>query len=338
MIVNERPIPIPLLQREALLQRIIKSHSRHKDIEKELINWRTGYAGEKNVDYYLSYLPDEPYRIINDLRLKNKNIFQIDSYILSQMFGLVLEIKNITGTLLFDKNTNGVIRTYKDIEEGIPNPLTQAKRHQRQLMNWNVRHKIPPMPIEYLVVFSRNSTILKTNLGNEHIFDHMIYAENLEEKVAQIAAKYQSPALKGKAINKLTDYLLSERVPSYPEILKTYNIPKSDILPGVQCPNCKAIPMIRVSAAWYCTWCKSYSKEAHIQTVRDYFLLMNAPLTVKEFQEFFRIEQRGVAKNLLHSLHLPSTGQKRTTQYFLPSDCILSPLKENARGKRGIHE
>jgi len=96
--------------------------------------------------------------------------------------------------------------------------------------------------------------------------------------------------------------------------------------------------MIRVSAAWYCSWCRSYSKDAHIQTVRDYFLLMNAPLTVKEFQEFLLIEQRGVAKNLLHSLNLPSTGKKRTTQYFLHPDCILSPLKENARGKRGINE
>ena len=131
MVVNERSIPIPLLQREALLQRITKTHSRYKDIEKELINWKAGYAGEKTVDYYLSYLPEEQYRIINDLRLKNKNPFQIDSYIFSQMFGLVIEVKNIVGTLFFDKNTNGVIRTYKNIEEGIPNPLTQAKSHQR---------------------------------------------------------------------------------------------------------------------------------------------------------------------------------------------------------------
>jgi len=135
-------------------------------------------------------------------------------------------------------------------------------------------HNVSPMPIEYLVVFSRNSTILKTNPGNEHIFEHMIYAEYLEGKIAQIAAKYQNPVLKGKAINKLTDYLLSERIPAYPEILKTFSIPKTDIKPGVQCPICKAIPMIRVSAAWYCSWCKSYSKDAHIQAVRDYFLLM----------------------------------------------------------------
>jgi hypothetical protein len=141
--------------------------------------------------------------------------------------------------------------------------------------------------------------------------------------------------LKGKALTKITDFLLSGRIPSYPKILKTYSIPKSDIRPGVQFPICKAIPMIRVAAAWYCSWCKSYSKDAHIQTVRDYFLLMNAPLTVKVFQEFLLIEQRGVAKNLHHSLNLPATGHKRTTQYFLPPDCILSPLKENAMRKKG---
>ncbi|CAH2713934.1 hypothetical protein BACCIP111895_01088 [Neobacillus rhizosphaerae] len=326
MILNERKVPIPLLQREALLRRIDKLHSRFKDIEKELINWKTGYSGEKNVDYYLSYLPDEPYRIINDLRLKCNNTFQIDSLIFSQMFGLVIEIKNITGTLFFDKYTKGVVRTYKDSEEGIANPLTQARRHRTQLISWMIKHKIPPMPIEYLVVFSKNSTIVRTNEGNESIFEHIIYAEYLEEKVAQIAAKYNSPAFKGKALNKLCDYILSENIPSYPEILKTYGISQSDIIRGVQCPTCKAIPIIRVSSAWYCPDCKTYSKDAHLQTVRDYFLLMNSPMTLKQFQEFLLIEQRGVAKNLLHSLSLPSTGTGRTTQYFIPPDCILSPL------------
>ncbi|MED4224828.1 nuclease-related domain-containing protein [Neobacillus cucumis] len=325
MILNERPIPIPLLQREALLRRLPKTHSRYHDIEKELINWKTGYSGEKNVDYYLSYLPDDQYRIMNDLRLKNKNTFQIDTLIMSQMFGLVLEIKNITGTLFFDQNTNGVIRRYKEIEEGISNPLTQAKRHRGQLMHWNMAHKLKPIPIEYLVVFSRNSTILKTNPGNEQIFKHIIYAEYLEEKVAQIAEKYQNPLLKGRALTQACDYLLSQRIPSYPDILKTYSIPKFDIRPGVPCPKCQALPMIRVSAAWFCSSCKTYSKNAHLIAVKDFFLLMNAPLTVRDFQEFLIIEQRGVAKYLLHTLHLPADGNsKRTAQYFLPPDCILS--------------
>jgi len=56
---------------------------------------------------------------------------------------------------------------------------------------------------------------------------------------------------------------------------------------------------------------------------------LNSPLTVKQFQEFLLIEHRGVAKNLLHSLNLPLTGAKRTTQYFIPPNCILSHLKEN---------
>jgi len=47
---------------------------------------------------------------------------------------------------------------------------------------------------------------------------------------------------------------------------------------------------------------------------------MNSPLAV---------EHRDVAKNLLHSLNLPSTGAKRNTQYFILPDCIFSPLKEN---------
>ncbi|WP_052353707.1 nuclease-related domain-containing protein [Neobacillus jeddahensis] len=329
MILNERPVPIPLLQREALLRRVPPTHISYRDIEVGLMKWKKGYAGEKNVDYYLSYLPEDQYHIINDLRLIQKNPFQIDSYIQSRQFGLILEIKNISGTLFFDQATQGVIRTYNGQSEGISNPLTQARHHQSQFLKWMIHHKLPSMPIEYLVVISKNSTILRTNPGNEHIFNHMIYAENLEEKVAELAAKYQSPLLKGQALNKRCQLILAENSPAYPEILKTFAIPKSIIIKGVRCPNCQHIPMIRVSASWYCGKCKTYSKNAHIPAIREYFLLMNEPLTVKLFQEFFRIDQRNVAKYLLRTLSLTATGHERTTAYFLPPERILSPLLEN---------
>jgi hypothetical protein len=337
MILKERPVPIQLLQREALLRRLDTRFYRYKEIEKDLINWKTGYAGEKNTDYYLSYLPEDQFGIINDLRLKNQNTFQMDTILLSLMFGLVLEIKNIVGTLFFDQHTQSVTRIYKDIEEGITNPLIQARRHRNQLLHWMINHRLPPIPLEYLVVISRNSTILKTNPGNEHIFKNIIYAECLEEKISQLAAKYQTPALKSKSYNKLTQLLLAEHIPSYPEILKMYGIGRTEIVPGVQCPTCKRIPMLRVSASWFCPSCETYSKDAHFPTVRDYFLLLNEKMTLKQFQEFLLIEKRGVAKGLLHTLHLQVSGSGRTTQYYLPPDCILSPLNENDRKKGDFH-
>ncbi|MEO2075169.1 MAG: nuclease-related domain-containing protein [Bacillus sp. (in: firmicutes)] len=333
MILKERPVPIQILQREALLRRLDKSFYRYKEIEKDLIHWKAGYAGEKNTDYYLSYLPEEQFGIINDLRLKNQNTFQMDTVLFSLMFGLILEIKNIAGTLFFDQHTNSVTRIYKDIEEGIANPLIQARRHRIQLLQWMIKHKLPPIPLEYLVVISRNSTILKTNPGNEHIFNNIIYAECLEEKINQLAARYQTAVLKNKSYNKLTQLLLTEHIPFYPEILKMYGIGPTEIVPGVQCPTCKRIPILRVSAAWYCPSCETYSKDAHFPAVRDYFLLQNEKMTIKQFQEFLLIDKRGAAKALLHSLQLQVTGSGRTTQYYLPPDCILSPLNENDRKK-----
>ncbi|MFB4163278.1 nuclease-related domain-containing protein [Alteribacillus sp. JSM 102045] len=50
-----------------------------------------GYRGEKSLDYYLSFLPENECLIFNDLRLPHKNyFFQIDILVLSTRFHLIV--------------------------------------------------------------------------------------------------------------------------------------------------------------------------------------------------------------------------------------------------------
>ncbi|MBU8771105.1 nuclease-related domain-containing protein [Cytobacillus oceanisediminis] len=141
MIIKNRLIPIRIRQNEALIRRIPAAHPQRSTIEGDLAKRRVGYRGEQSLDYYLSHLPDKEFTILHDLRLFNgSTYFQIDTLILSPYFALIIEVKNILGTLLFDETFNQFIRTRNEKEEGFPNPLIQAKRQKTQLKTWLIQN------------------------------------------------------------------------------------------------------------------------------------------------------------------------------------------------------
>jgi len=136
LIIKNRLIPIRIRLNEALIRRIPAAHPQRSTIEGDLAKRRAGYRGEQSLDYYLSHLPDKEFTILHDLRLFNgSTYFQIDTLILSPYFALIIEVKNILGTLLFDETFNQFIRTRNEKEEGFPNPLIQAKRPENTIKN-----------------------------------------------------------------------------------------------------------------------------------------------------------------------------------------------------------
>lgn len=105
MIVKERRMPIYLRQLEALLRRLPVHHPKRNIIAENIAKYKAGYKGERAVDYSLSFLPEQDYSILHDIRLFDQNhYFQIDTIIISPRFLLFLEIKNIVGTLLLTQH------------------------------------------------------------------------------------------------------------------------------------------------------------------------------------------------------------------------------------------
>lgn len=105
MIVKERKPPITLLKLEVLLRRLPKEHSIRSTVESDFMKIKSGYVGEKKVDYYLNFLPKKEYSIFHNIRLKSEDhFFQIDTLIITSKYILLLEIKNMLGNLMFDRN------------------------------------------------------------------------------------------------------------------------------------------------------------------------------------------------------------------------------------------
>ncbi len=102
VIVKERKSPDFIQRMEALLRRLPASHSKRVLIENDLAKRKAGFRGEEAVDYFLKHLNE--FTIIHDIRLAggNDDFFQIDALLLYSNFILILEIKNISGTIYFD--------------------------------------------------------------------------------------------------------------------------------------------------------------------------------------------------------------------------------------------
>ncbi|MFX3623267.1 MAG: nuclease-related domain-containing protein [Ectobacillus sp.] len=134
MIVKERKKPVKIQKLEALLRRLPPQHPKQKEIEENLAKSLSGYRGEQSLDYYLSFLPPKQQLILHDLRLKeNGRYFQIDTLILTKAFILIIEAKNIAGTIFFDTAFHQLIRTIDGKEEAFPDPIMQITRQKQQL-------------------------------------------------------------------------------------------------------------------------------------------------------------------------------------------------------------
>ncbi|WP_082235676.1 nuclease-related domain-containing protein [Halobacillus massiliensis] len=128
MIIKPRTYPIQLRKLQSLLRRLPKSHTRYPMIQAAYSRNLAGYEGEKSIDYYLDFLPEEDYLIIKDLRMKgSKYFFQMDTVILTRKYILILEVKNLAGSLSLNRSTYQMIRTYNGVEEAFPDLFCKWK-------------------------------------------------------------------------------------------------------------------------------------------------------------------------------------------------------------------
>ncbi|WP_080844084.1 NERD domain-containing protein [Cytobacillus gottheilii] len=323
MIVKERSIPARIFSLEVLSERLLISHPKVPLIQQDLMKVSAGYKGEKAVSYYLDFLPPNDTFIFHSPRLPSgKHYFQIDYLILTQRFALILECKNFYGTLYFDQSFNQLIRTANDKEEGFQDPISQAKWQQQQLRQWLYNNNIQ-LPIEFFVVISNPSTILKTNPQNQHALKKVIHGHSLLEKIEEVNQRYKIEHLDMTRIRKLNKQLLKSHTPDSFNALDRYGIRPEEIITGVRCPNCGHLPMMRAKRTWLCPKCGAKDRQAHVKALQDYFYLMGSSITNKQFRDFVHLESEDTAQKMLKTLNLSHSGEYKARIYHKPDRDLL---------------
>lgn len=317
MILKERDKLTILSQLQVLARRLKQNDPLNETIQAEIRKRQRQVKGEKEVEFPLKFISEKEYFILHDLRIEDKaGFFQIDTLIISRRFLLILEIKNWYGTVIF--NPNGQVLRIGDEgkEEGFPNPVYQSKLQQHRLNNWLQQNGFKEIPIEYLIIISFPSTIIKSTPPNT-IPSEVIYNNELLYRIQDLENQYKLLKVSMKELRIIANHLISSHVQPENNILELFNLTKNTILKGVICPKCSYLSMIRRKYKWYCEQCNLYSVDAHLRALSEYKLLVGNTITNSEARDFLQVESPYVVKRLLKMGGYPFKGNTSNRVYYL---------------------
>ncbi|MBP1948873.1 nuclease-related domain-containing protein [Virgibacillus litoralis] len=318
MIIKPHEKNIYSLKLEALGRRTDEYHRDKRNIQDEIVKTKSGIKGEHAVSYPLSFLTPEDYLILHNLRVPSlQSHFEVDTLIPSRKFFLLVEVKNWYGTLYFD-GENQVIRVGDDgKEEGLPNPIPQVKLQRYRLQLWLNQQNFPQIPLLYFVVFSSPSTIIKPLFPGNPIPKEVIHSNLLFHRIKELNRQYRDPIIEMNMLQQISSKLLAVHAPYDNNVLKKFNVDRSELIKGVFCQQCLSVPMERLNRKWHCRNCNHFSTNAHIPALNDYYLLFGEKITNREAREFLMVDSPEVIKNLLQNSGYSYTGNTRSRFYRL---------------------
>ncbi|XXM72132.1 nuclease-related domain-containing protein [Lysinibacillus sphaericus] len=319
MLVKERTIPWKVLKLQALLERLSPTYPKIPLLKENLSKSLAGYNGEKSIDYYLGFLSEKEYYILHDVRLPDgERYFQIDTLIITKKFALIVEIKNLAGSIHFDTNFNQVIQTKNGVEQALPDPILQIQRQETQFKNWLKRNKLHTIPVTSVVVISNPHTLLRTN--DSRLYKTIIRSDFLLHKIKQIQSSFSTNILSDSEIKKMIRKIKKDSEPLNQSILTLFNVNNEDILKGVICSNCKKLFMRRIYGTWQCPHCHQRKKDSHLDAMYQYFLLYGNEITNKQLREFIKISSPALSTRILNAVAPLSRGNNKDRVHFLNFD------------------
>lgn len=293
-------------------------HPKRFQIIKELKRRKKGFRGEQSLDYDLRFLPYHSYQILHDLRLFvfGKH-FQIDTLVLTPKVGFIIEAKNLSGRIYYDHKKKKFMQMLQGVSEPIDDPLIQVTRHQKQLHEWLRYRSFNGYPIIPLVAITNPSTIIEAPENHEHNWP-LFNSVHVVEKIQKIEEQFQTR--RSMELDSIRDTLIYEHSPKDQDILDKFSIDVSEVMGGVLCPSCSKLQMNYVKRKWQCSFCKHRSKNAHLQAIADYLLLINDSITSKQFREFVNCSDPYLAARLLSKSGMPYSGETKGRVYYRPDD------------------
>ncbi|WP_174615105.1 nuclease-related domain-containing protein [Virgibacillus ihumii] len=308
-----------IYQLEALDRRVSELHPQKERIGNKLRNELTGFRGEQALTFPLGLLPETDYGILHNPRLEdsNSNFFEIDVLLLSQCYILLLESKNWYGILLFDEDKQVIRIGDSGVEEGLPNPIPQVKLQAHRLRKWLNEHDFPQIPILYFVVISFPSTIIKPMYPHRPIPETVIHSNLLHFNIQRLNSQFQTLVVDKSGINKLSSLILEKHTDPDIDVLNKFHVEKDELIRGVICPNCNAVPMVLDNGNWHCSSCNFSSRDAHLLSLSDRKLLIGDRITNREAREFLIVNSQHQIKRLLMRGQYRFIGDKNKRIYIL---------------------
>jgi ribosomal protein L37AE/L43A len=316
----KRKIPIFIIKLNILLKRLPPHQLKRDDVKEYLARQMAGLRGEHSMDYFYRYLPQNEIQFLHNIRILHDDYyFQIDTLIITPNFFLILEIKNIAGHIYFDNLYSQVIRLHDGKKESFDDPIQQVERQAFHLSEILKHKKVPLIPIETLVVVTNPKTLVESAPGHKDALNKVIKSADLKKKFDLLNKKHTKKVLTKMEIKKVNRLLNKLHTPYNPDVCSLFHIDKNELTKGVFCPDCENVILNRNKRSWYCTNCTKHHKNAHIDALKDFAMLISNEITNKEFKDFLNLPSSSISYHLLQSLNLPYAGSTKSRTYLLNS-------------------
>jgi len=301
---------------EQLFVRTPRNHKQYKLIENQLLRERAGFFGESQIIYPLKKWKS-PHYSVHQIRLPlHTNFFQIDTFILTPRYGIIIEAKNYAGEVTFSNDFNQVIQRKEEAEQVYTDPVIQVQEQKYQLELWLQQHNYSDIPILPLVVMTNPRSLLKTS-DRDYYKKRIISLPRLSSRLREIDEHFKREVISmGEALT-LGKLMLKENKPYNPDILNRMKVERDELISGIVCYECGSLSVRRINRSWECVQCGIRDRKAHINALKDYYLLCGDKLTNHDFRRFTGLESEHAAKNLLSRAGLRHSGKTTARVYHL---------------------
>ncbi|MFJ7668466.1 nuclease-related domain-containing protein [Lysinibacillus sp. NPDC097195] len=312
--------PSPLtLGLQALVRRLLPSHPQFPSLQQELKNKEAGDFAEHYVLNELEKLPQlSDCYIFHNVILPTIFPMQIDILVVTPSGIVILEIKNIRGTVHFKEDPRQLIRTSDTGQvQAFSHPEIQLEQYIQAMHHFLSEHNMV-IPIYGAIVFPFNNV----EIHREGRGLPIIMGRELPMFVHKVIAKNR-----GIATNDITNIILSQLQSRTPfPLCRYYQLEVSALQKGVYCENCHHFVMEKMKRTWLCRRCQHQCMVAHVQALRDYAMLIGDTITNRGCRDFLKIDSEDVAKRLLQKSLQTWRNTGKYTKYNL-SSLLESPIK-----------
>ncbi|WP_245799360.1 nuclease-related domain-containing protein [Virgibacillus siamensis] len=308
----------------ALDRRTPKTHPHKQFISQQATNLYSGYKGEKALEYYLQFLPENQFFIFHYLRFLDKyGHFQLDFLLLSAYFHLIIEVKNVYDNMNFDE-LGQAFRVMGDDVEVFRSPIEQVNMQHNRLKSLYRNHDFPTVPIKKIVVYSRDDMYLRNLANNKVINDTVMHRDHVLPKIENFTEMYQTPYFSEEQLMELSSTLMGAHRPEDFLLMERLRVSQEELIKGVFCPNCGCVPMLWKHGKWHCKSCGCVSKNAHRTTLADYALLSDEYINNRQARQFLLMDSIHTAKRVLQKEASEEIGNRGGRKYKLDIDKLLA--------------
>lgn len=247
------------------------------------------------------------------MKIHENRYIQIDTLIITRSYILIVEVKNIIGTIHFKTSPNQLIRTLNEKITPFKCPIIQLERNQDGIQTW-LNQTQWNIPIYTILVFASDRAIIE----NAPTHQAILFAKNLPLFIQKL--NKLPPQVTNNQFQKMKEIITRKNTVFVEKPLcEKYGIDPMELKKGILCMHCGEQLYRITERQWRCEACRQIDKDPIPRNIEDLFILMKQEITTKECMYLLRLNSRYILNYTFQKMKLIKIKKGNKTTYHKSS-------------------